>query len=176
MNHKTKPPVNWWFAQTLEGISPATPCRSSKFDIASLSQAATQSGCLFFCLLILATRERVYVLFHTYLVVHIILLQLVLYVFLYYAFVFPYRIYIIPSTPKIISVLLLLRYPTNCAILIYGGMHMYMVRTCLCFYYFYFLFVAQLTEDFAYIFLYLTIYYLPSILRRKYYVIFAPIR
>lgn len=53
---------------------------------------------------------------------------------------------------------------------------MYMVRTCLCFYYFYFLFDAQLTEDFAYIFLYLTIYYLPSILRGKYYVIFAPIR
>ena len=91
----------------------------------------------FFCLLILATRKRVYILSHTYLVVHIIFLQLIPYVFLYYAFVLPYRIYIISSTPKtsasvfvfkfaclsnIINVLLLLINPTNCAILKYGGM------------------------------------------------------
>lgn len=92
---------------------------------------------VFFRPLLLATRKRVYVLFHTYLVVHIIFLQLVLYVFLYYAFVFAYRIHIIPLHQKlllpylyfkfaclsnIINVLLLLRNPTNCAILKYGGM------------------------------------------------------
>lgn len=70
-----------------------------KFGIASLSRAAASSGCLF-CLLILATRERVYVLFHAYLLVHIIFFKLVSYVLLYYAFILPYRIHIISSAPK----------------------------------------------------------------------------
>ena len=52
---------------------------------------------------------------------------------------------------------------------------MYMVRTCFGFYYFHLLFIAELSEDFSYIFLYLSLYYLPSILRREYYVIFTSV-
>ena len=50
-----------------------------------------------------------------------------------------------------------------------------MVGTCLCLYYFYILLSAEFADYFSYIFLYLTIYNLSSILRCEYYVVFAPV-
>ena len=52
---------------------------------------------------------------------------------------------------------------------------MYMVRTRLCLYYFYILLPAEFADYFSYIFLYLSIYYLSSVLRCEYYVVFAPV-
>ena len=55
---------------------------------------------LFFCLLILATRERVHVFFQTDLICCVIFFQLVSDILCYDSLVFPNRIYIISSAPK----------------------------------------------------------------------------
>ena len=55
---------------------------------------------VFFALFILYTRKRVYVLAHTYLVLHTIFIQLLLDIFLDYSFIPSYRINIVSATPK----------------------------------------------------------------------------
>ena len=89
-----------------------------------------------FCLFILGTRKRVNVFFDAHLVLCKIFFKLIPYVFFDYPFVSAYRIHIVASTPKflepylylrfaclskIIRLLFPLRYPINCATLIYGG-------------------------------------------------------
>ena len=89
-------------------------------------------GCLF-CLFSLATRKRVRILFYARLITGIVLFQLVSDIFCNHFAILSDCIHIISSTPKIsasilvfqvrmsIELLFPLRYPINCAILIYGG-------------------------------------------------------
>ena len=94
--------------------------------------AATQSGFL----VIFLSRKWIYIFFDTYLIFHIIFFQLVLDIFSYLLLIlptvstkyplhqkclFPYLYFKLACLSKIISVLLLLRVPMNCAALIYGG-------------------------------------------------------
>lgn len=59
----------------------------------------------------------------------------------------------------------------------YRYQHMYMIRTRFCFKYFYLFIFTQLSQHPSYIFFYFSIYCLPSVLRRKYQMIFAiPLR
>ena len=61
---------------------------------------------LFLCLLVLATRKRVYILFYANLVGYLIFSQLILNIFLDLLFVLSYRVYEIPSSPEVpISIL-----------------------------------------------------------------------
>ena len=91
---------------------------------------------VFFCLLSLATRKRVHILFQGNLVTCQIFFQLVLDILLDHLRILSYRVRKIPlhqkfrlpylyfrfaCLSKIISALLLLSVPTNCAILMYGG-------------------------------------------------------
>ena len=98
---QSKPPVNWWYAQALEGPNTdLVPKGTKKFDTALQFRAAAEAAVLF-CLFILATRKRVYVLFHCHLILCVILFQLVLYVFFNRAFISTYRIHKVPSGPKV---------------------------------------------------------------------------
>ena len=89
-----------------------------------------------YCLLSLATRKRVPILFYTHLVSHHIFFQLMFGVFSNYLFISNDHINVVSSCPeisrvvfvfkfacrpKIIKLLFPLRYPINCAILICGG-------------------------------------------------------
>ena len=56
---------------------------------------------VFFCLLILATRKRVYVLAYADLVCHSVILELGFYILAYYSFISSDHIHVIPSAPKI---------------------------------------------------------------------------
>ena len=91
---------------------------------------------VFFCLLSLATRKRVHILLQGNLVICQIFFQLVLDILLDHLRILSYRVRKIPLHQKfrlpylyfkfaclsnIIKLLFPLRYPINCAILIYGG-------------------------------------------------------
>ena len=91
---------------------------------------------VFFCLLSLATRKRVHILLQGNLVTCQIFFQLVLDILLDHLRILSYRVRKVPlhqkfrlpylyfrfaCLSKIISALLLLSVPTNCAILMYGG-------------------------------------------------------
>lgn len=62
--------------------------------------SATSRWLLLLVLLYRLTRKRVYILFHAYLLIQFILLQLICDIFLYRFFVAPYRIHVVPSAPK----------------------------------------------------------------------------
>ena len=99
---KTKPPVNWWFAQTLKGFNAGAPVNGYR-NLAThhYSLAAAMSRLSFFALFILDTRKRVYVFAYADLVVHSVFLQLLFDIFPDYTFISSYRIDIIPAAPKI---------------------------------------------------------------------------
>ena len=98
--------------------------------------AATSWWLFLFASFYLLTRKRVYILLHAQLFIQLILLQLVCIIFLYRLFVTPYRVYIIPSAPKmpvpvlvfklanwsnIIRLPFSLSIPMNLLTLIFGG-------------------------------------------------------
>ena len=151
------------------------------FILSSRSRAA-----VYFCLLILGTRERVGVLFETYLVCRKIFFKLILYVFCYYPFISPYRIYIISSAPEaplpilVFKICMPIEYHQRTFSLeishelCYTYMrwntyeHMDVVRTRLCFYYFHPFLCAQFPQYFSDIFSYLSVYLFSSIFGCEY--------
>ena len=64
---------------------------------------------LFLCLLVLATRKRVYILLDTHLIGYLILLELISDVLLHLLFVLAYCIHIVPSCPKMSVPVLVLK-------------------------------------------------------------------
>ena len=107
-----------------------------------------------FCLVVLATRERVDIFFQAYLIRCKIFFQLIPYVFCYHPFVLSYGIYKISSTPKVPIPILVFEicvpienHQRTFALeetheLCYTKIrwnthwHMYMIRACFCFDYF----------------------------------------
>ncbi len=79
------------------------------FDNALSSQAAAHVRAVCFCLIILATRKRVYKLFECQLVVGKIFRKLILYVFRNNLFIAPYGIYIVSSAPKVSGAIFVLQ-------------------------------------------------------------------
>ena len=114
-----------------------------------------------FCLIILATRKRVNILFESQLIVRYVLLQLISYVFFNRFFVLPHCIYIVSSAPEMPVAIFVLQigvpvedhqralpfqiphklYYTQ--IRRYLHKHVYVVGTCFCFDDIYFFLFAQ---------------------------------
>ena len=143
-------------------------------------------------LLFLATRKRVVIFSqHRHLLSQSVFVQLMLDILCYLLFVFPYRVYIIPSTPKLsipilvfhISELLvdhqaalpfqISHKARHCYLRRYTYQHMYMISTYLCLMDFYLLPFTQLPQYLSYRLSFLSKEYLPPILRCKHYMIFA---
>ena len=99
---QSQPPVNWWYAQPLEGaITDLAPERGTESLTPHYHYGQPLQAAVFLCLLILVTRERVEIFFHAYLIRRSVLLKLVADIFCNYLFISSYCIHIISSAPKI---------------------------------------------------------------------------
>ena len=67
--NKSKPPVNWWYAQPLEGaFTDLAPERGTESLTPHYHYGQPLQAAVFLCLLILVTRKRVKIFFHAYLI------------------------------------------------------------------------------------------------------------
>ena len=98
INHNHQ--LNWWYALALKGHRTCKRLKTRRIDCQPhlYSQAAPKGA--FLCLRILATRERVYILFQRYLIIGYVFLQLIPYVFLYRSFVSSHSVNIVPPAPE----------------------------------------------------------------------------
>ena len=92
--------LNWWFALALKGPYASSVSRRTEKVCQPHDFLRLRLKALFYYLLFLATRERVDIFFHTYLVICDVLLQLISDVLFYRFFVSSNCIYIISSTPE----------------------------------------------------------------------------
>ena len=92
--------LNWWFTLALKGPYASSVSRRTEKVCQPHDFLRLRLKALFYYLLFLATRERVDIFFHTYLVICDVLLQLISDVLFYRFFVSPNCIYIISSTPE----------------------------------------------------------------------------
>lgn len=92
--------LNWWFAMALKGPYASSVSRRTEKVCQPHDFLRLRLKALFYYLLFLATRERVDIFFHTYLVICDVLLQLISDVLFYRFFVSSNCIYIISSTPE----------------------------------------------------------------------------
>lgn len=98
LNHNHQ--LNWWFALALKGPYASSVSRRTEKVCQPHDFLRLRLKALFYYLLFLATRERVDIFFHTYLVICDVLLQLISDVLFYRFFVSSNCIYIISSTPE----------------------------------------------------------------------------
>ena len=98
INHNHQ--LNWWFALALKGPYASSVSRRTEKVCQPHDFLRLRLKALFYYLLFLATRERVDIFFHTYLVICDVLLQLISDVLFYRFFVSSNCIYIISSTPE----------------------------------------------------------------------------
>ena len=98
INHNHQ--LNWWFAPGPEGPYASSVSRRTEKVCQPHDFLRLRLKALFYYLLFLATRERVDIFFHTYLVICDVLLQLISDVLFYRFFVSSNCIYIISSTPE----------------------------------------------------------------------------
>ena len=150
--------LNAWYAQALQGH--ITGLRLKTLRIGFQPQhilGLPLKRRSFFRLFFLATRKRVVILFHAYLVAHDIFLQLIPHIFRYFSFVPSYRIHVIAPAPEMSVSVLVFQVCVSvkdhqCALSFqishelcyayirrYLHKHMYVIRACIRFKYFYFL-------------------------------------
>lgn len=98
--HNHNHQLNWWFALALKGPYASSVSRRTEKVCQPHDFLRLRLKALFYYLLFLATRERVDIFFHTYLVICDVLLQLISDVLFYRFFVSSNCIYIISSTPE----------------------------------------------------------------------------
>ena len=181
--------LNWWYALALKGPRTCKRLKTRRIDCQPHLYFRRRLKALFYCLRILATRERVYLFFQRYLIIGNVFLKLVPYVFLYRFFVPPHSVNIVAPTPEMpvaipvfhicmpvknherTFALYISHDLSNAVLWRNADQHVDMIRTQLRLDYFYSLLIAQLSYDLSYVAFDLSVDYLSPILRRKYYVV-----